>query len=174
MPKRLFKQWLPNDKTLKEDPQINFALGSDINEPRLWSLTRHAIARAVFIGLFCSFLPIPFQMIVAAFVAYYAKANLPLSISLVWISNPITIVPIMYSSYYIGSQLLGTEIMRFGDILSVSWLWDNIGTYWQPLLLGSFINGLTSAIIGYWVIQSLWKWSILRSWKQRQLKLKLK
>ena len=44
----------------------------------LWHISRTSIARATAIGLFCSMVPLPGQMIVAVFVAIRVGANVPL------------------------------------------------------------------------------------------------
>jgi uncharacterized protein (DUF2062 family) len=38
------------------------------------------------VGLFCAFIPVPFQMLLAAPSAIIFSANLPVSIALVWIA----------------------------------------------------------------------------------------
>jgi uncharacterized protein (DUF2062 family) len=48
------------------------------------------------VGLFCAFIPVPFQMLLAAPSAIIFSANLPVSIALVWITNPITMPPIFF------------------------------------------------------------------------------
>lgn len=60
------------------------------------------------VGVFTSFLPLPGQMVIAALLALWLRCNLPLSIILVWISNPITMPAIFYSTYKLGAWILGT------------------------------------------------------------------
>lgn len=106
MPRKLFKKYMPNEEKLKRHKHLSW-LGSHIHDPNLWHLTRKSVARAFFVGLFCAFLPIPLQMLVAAFMAIFLRSNLPISIGLVWITNPLTMPPIFYFTYRVGDFLIG-------------------------------------------------------------------
>ena len=60
-------------------------------EPELWHLHRRSVGGAFFIGLFCAFMPVPSQMVLAALLALVARCNLPIAVGLVWVTNPLTI-----------------------------------------------------------------------------------
>lgn len=169
--KKFFKNNLPkrggNDKNIKRIRQV---LGDNFHNPAIWSLNRHSICRAVFIGLFMLYMPVPSQMLLAAIAAAFFRANLPLSVALVWISNPITILPILYSAYALGAWMMGIPIHPIDPSQGLEWIWEDVENYWQPLLLGCVICGLVTASIGYLVVSNLWAWSVRRSWKQRQEK----
>jgi uncharacterized protein (DUF2062 family) len=63
-------------------------LGEWIYEPKLWHISRTSTAMAFAIGLFGAMIPIPGQVFLAAFLAIRLGANLPLSVALVWVTNP--------------------------------------------------------------------------------------
>ena len=69
-----------------------------LNHPELWHLNRRGVSGAAFVGLFSAFIPVPSQMLLAAIIAIYVRVNLPISVALVWITNPITIPPMIYGS----------------------------------------------------------------------------
>ena len=48
-------------------------------------------------------------MLLAALIAIWLKVNLPLSVALVWVSNPITMGPMFYFAYKLGALLMGEE-----------------------------------------------------------------
>ena len=59
---------------------------------------------------------------------YGCGCNVPLAIALVWISNPITIPPLFYFTYRLGTLILG-EPETVGSIeLSLTWLSGQIGS----------------------------------------------
>ncbi|NIQ12825.1 MAG: DUF2062 domain-containing protein, partial [Gammaproteobacteria bacterium] len=74
------------------------------------------------IGLFVAFLPIPFQMLVAAVLAILFRVNLPISVALVWISNPLTMAPMFYFCYWLGSKLLSLPPQDITFELSIEWM----------------------------------------------------
>jgi len=56
------------------------------------------------VGLFCAFVPLPIQMLLAAAAAIIFRVNLPISVGLVWITNPVTIPPMFYFCYKVGTR----------------------------------------------------------------------
>ena len=85
-------------------------LDKHLQNPCLWNWNRKSISKAFAVGLFCAFLPIPFQMVVAAALAVVFSANILLSVALVWVTNPITMGPIFYFLYKLGCIVLDTQI----------------------------------------------------------------
>lgn len=125
---------------------------------------RPTVARGVAIGMFWAWPPIPFQMAPTALLCWLAGGNLPLAIACVWISNPLTYLPIFALEYRIGLALLGLprpatsllERLRGGDSL---WM-EIVNNLWEigvPVLLGALFLSVSTAIVGYAVMGFLWK-----------------
>lgn len=148
--------------------------GNLIHDPGLWHLNRYSASGAFAIGLFCAFLPIPFQMVVAAALAIFFRVNLPISVVLVWISNPFTMVPMFYFAYKVGAWILGIPPTGFSFELSFEWLGSELLHIWKPFLLGCFICGGTLSLIGYHTISLFWRYHVARAWKARQARWKEK
>jgi len=167
MARKLLKRLMPNPESIRETSSLKF-LGTLLHDPNLFHLNRHSVSVAAFVGIFVCFLPFPGQMILAATLALLLRCNLPLSIMLVWISNPITIPPIFYATYKLGSWILGTPPIDFNIELTWAWFVEEFTHLWQPLLTGSLIAGLTFGAIAYLAMRSFWRWQVLNHWKKRQ------
>lgn len=166
MPKNALKKYFPNPETVKNHPSLQF-LGTLLHEPNLWHLNRRSVSRAFLVGIFFAFMPMPFQMVAAAFVGVYVHSNLPISIGLVWISNPITIPPIFYFTYKVGTVILDLPARPFDIELSVDWFVREVGAIWEPLLLGSLLCGVIFGLMGYVGIRLFWRWHVMHNWKKR-------
>lgn len=169
MPKRLLKRYLPDPKRLQDHRTLRW-LGNFLHAPNIWHLNRHSVARALAVGLFVAFLPIPFQMLVAAVFAVIFRANLPLSALLVWITNPLTMPAIFFFAYKIGALLMGIPPKPLNFELSWQWLQQQLHTIAYPLLLGSLVCSIVSAILGYICGLLYWKLWIIRNWNKRRNK----
>ena len=169
MPKKFFKQYTPDPKRIRDTPGLGF-LGARLQQPNLWHFNRHSIAKAVAIGLFCTWLPFPFQTVFAAVTALFVRANIAISVALVFITNPITSPPLFYFAYQLGNLVLGRESMDLSIDLTMDWLTDSLSQIWQPLFLGSFLLGVFCSMLGYLSIQMLWRYNIRQRLKTRASK----
>ncbi|MEC8442979.1 MAG: DUF2062 domain-containing protein [Pseudomonadota bacterium] len=169
MPKKLFKRLFPSPEQVKRKRSLRF-LSPLFSKPNLWHVNRRAVARAFLIGVFTAFLPLPFQMGIAAFLAFYINANVPISIGLVWISNPVTIPPIFYFTYLLGSELLGVPPGDFTIELSWHWVLHELSRIWAPLFVGSLTAGIILAVLAYFTMHLVWRAQVIHNWKQRKLK----
>lgn len=166
MARNVIKKYLPDPASLKEHKYLSL-LGTRLYDPGLWHLHRRSASLAAFFGLFCAFLPIPLQMVIAAIIAIAVRCNLPLTICLVWITNPVTIPPIFYGTYKIGVWMLNyPETIEFQ--LSMEWLQSQIPNIWVPLVTGSLTCGLISGILGYLFIRLFWRWHVVKRWEKRK------
>jgi uncharacterized protein (DUF2062 family) len=121
------------------------------------------VAGATGVGLFVAFLPVPFQMVVAALGALWLRVNLPLAVALIFVTNPLTMGPAFYLCYKVGAWLLGGTTIRTGKDFkpSIEWLLDQLAIIWQPLVTGSLLIGAISSLLGYFLVQLLW-WNYIR------------
>lgn len=166
MPKKLFKRWSPDQAKMRENPAFKF-LGVLLHDPNLFHLNRHSVSVAFFVGLFIAFLPIPGQVPLAAFAAVLFRCNLPIAITLVWISNPLTFPIIFLGTYILGARVLQLPPRKFDFDLSWQWFAEVFPLYWQPLLVGSVIASTFFGAVGFLTIQWLWRWQVSKRWKNR-------
>ncbi|MFC3283628.1 DUF2062 domain-containing protein [Litchfieldella rifensis] len=169
MPRRFLQRYLPHPDTLRRRRSLRF-VSHLIGNPSLWMLSRRSVANAFMVGLFSALLPIPFQMLVAAFGAWLLRCNLPLSVGLVWITNPLTMPVIFYGNYRLGAWLLSTPAREAPARLSTRWIADQMLDILPILALGSLVSAVVAGLVGNLVIRLIWRWHVSRSWKRRRLK----
>lgn len=167
MPKRLIKKYFPDPKTIKSHKHLQ-VFGSLLHDPNLWHLNRRSFAGALAIGLFIAFIPLPTQMIIAAAAAIFFRVNLAISVATVWVTNPITMPPMFYAAYWVGATLMDIPPDPSAFELSIDALMDSIGANWKPFLLGCFVLGSVSSILGYVLARGIWRWIIVKKWSQRK------
>ncbi len=172
-PSMPYRKYLPSRDQLRRTRTLRF-LGEMIFEPNLWHFNRHSVSFAFLIGTFCCFLPIPFQMVPCLMLAVWIRCNIPLSVAIVWISNPITMPPIFYGTYKLGTWMLGQENEVTRISLSWEWLSAQLSVVWQPLLLGSLVTGLTLGSVAFVIVRVYWRWKVSRHWSMRRLRQSIK
>lgn len=167
MPRRWLRKYLPDHATLREHPRLS-RLGHRLHDPNLWHLNRRSVAGGFAAGLFMAWVPVPFQMLLAATAAVLLRVNLPLAVVTVWITNPLTMPPLFWLAYKVGTHLLGSDVEHFTFEISWWWLREELALVWRPFLLGCAVMGAASAAVGYGAARGLWRWWVVRKHRSRQ------
>ena len=68
-----------------------------------------------------------FQTLLLIVLCLILRANFPIAFIVSWVSNPITLLPLAYLTYYIGELILGVENTVI--IHQVDWNWSSIYTF---------------------------------------------
>ncbi len=173
MPKKLIRQYLPNREKLEKMPSLRM-FGNRLFVPSIWHLNKRSVSGAFSVGLFFAFMPAPFQMLLAAMGALLFRVNLPLSIALVWITNPLTMGPIFYGAYVLGAWVTYTPIITLEFSLSFTWLKSELALVWRPFLLGCLLLSIFFALTGNLLSRWLWQFGVKRNWHRRRLLRKQK
>ncbi|NKC13517.1 MAG: DUF2062 domain-containing protein [Gammaproteobacteria bacterium] len=168
MPKRFLKQLLPKPHEIRGDRTLTRVFGTLLHNPNLWHLNRGSVTWAVFVGLLMAFVPIPFQMVLAAGGAIFVGCNLPVAVAMVWVTNPLTVGPIFYGAYVVGTLLIGEPAKDIVFEISLQWLSTQLTTIWQPFLLGCVACGVTAAALGAALVHIAWRINVSLSWRGRQ------
>ncbi len=166
MPKDLIKRYMPDHQVVRENRYLKI-FGTLLHSPDLWHLNRRSVTGAFAVGMFMAWVPIPTQMVVSAALAILIRVNLPISVGLVWLSNPLTIPPLFYFAYLVGTWVLGMPVAASEFQLSVEWFEAIFPQIWKPFLLGCLINATVSSVLGYYGMHYFWVWHVRSRWKQR-------
>jgi uncharacterized protein len=167
MPKKFLKKVTPSPVNIRRIKALG-VLGDWIYASNLWHLNRYSASMAFFVGLFVAFMPIPAQIVVAAVMAVLLRCNLPLAVSLVFVTNPVTMGPLFFMAYEIGALIIDVPVKDVEFELSIYWLTTSLAAIWRPFLLGCLLCGLFFGCLGYFVISLLWRWHVVTQWQTRK------
>ena len=144
------------------------------NLPKAYlAVNRRMITRGVAVGLFWGFIPMPMQMLAVMATTPFFRFNVPIAISMVWLSNPITMPPMYYMEYLTGNFLLGREGLE--DIeLTMSWFTEHFDDILVPLYVGTSFYSIVVTGIIYVVLNRLWVNSVHSEKKERKQSRKKK
>jgi len=161
------KNIMPAAETIRDSKSLRF-LGEVLHDPNLFHMNRRSVSLAFFWGIFIGLLPpIPIHTPAAAIAALISRANLPLTITVVWISNPLTIPVIMYLFYHLGRIILQVEPAPSMEF-SWAWLYQEFAIVWKPYLVGSLLGASLSAAAAYFLTNFMWRLNVKRKWHARQ------
>ena len=127
------------------------------------STNRRMVSKAVLIGLFIAFIPMPMQMLLVLAMIPFFKFNVPIALAMCWLSNPFTMPPMYYMEYLTGSFILGTEIAPVK--MTLEWFSENLDDIFIPLYTGTLIFSVTGSLSAYWLVNHFWKGSVHRDKK---------
>lgn len=167
MPKKTLRRFIPSAARVREIKALQ-VLGDWVYAANLWHINRYSTSMAFFVGLFLAFMPIPGQMVAAALMAILLRCNLPLSISLVWITNPVTMPAIFFISYKVGALIIDVPVRDVEFELSFYWMTHSLIAIWKPFLVGCLICGLFFGSVGYFIMNQLWRWRVAYYWHKRK------
>lgn len=157
-----YRRYLPSPEQLRERAGLRY-LWRWLDKPQLWQFNRRSVSGAVFWGVALAFFPLPIQTLLVAVIAILLHVNLPLAIALVWLCNPFTIIPMLYGSYLLGAWLLGYP---FDPQIHFSSAW--MQAHLAPVVTGLLVAGLGSGGLSFLLVRLLWRWHVMRKWRQRK------
>lgn len=156
-----FKTWLkrrmPSKQELEQGKLLRPFRPILEKSPNYWSFNQSSVSRACGIAILGSFMPIPFQMIIALILALPLRANLIITVALLWVNNPFTMVPIYWFCYWVGATVLGEKMQALDMHLSWHWMTHEFMMIWKPFLLGCLSCGLVFGLITYVIVYFAWK-----------------
>lgn len=153
---------MPTPKEVNEFRYIHI-FGDTLKQAELWAFNRNTVTKGIAVGIFCAFLPMPFEMIAALFIAAMIGANVPFAVAGVWISNPVTWIPLYTPCYLLGAKILGLEPVPLSEISILQ-----LGWHYVALWLGCLIVGTVLSFTTHFLLSVIWRIQIRRRWQQRR------
>lgn len=154
---------------------------SSFTDPCFWSYDLQPLARGVAAGLAAAVIP-GLQIFYAAILVFVLRGNLPVALLSTLVTNPLTVVPVTYSVYYIGTLILGNHRGEFvikdfqWDFSSFHAFWSNLSAwvlqFGKGFLIGLPIASLLLGIIGYFGTLFIWEIMVLFFGKPKKKKNK--
>lgn len=140
----------------------------------LWRMTRRSVPRGVALGLFIAVIFPVMHTVIAAVLAIPARANVAIAAAFTLLVNPLTIPPLYYLAYRIGSWELHHDATlvnpaaaeRVSGELSRLLFWVHQAS--GPIAVGVMTIAVGLALFGYGASALVWRfWSHSR-WRQRR------
>jgi uncharacterized protein (DUF2062 family) len=124
-----------------------------------FGVSRRAVTRGIWIGLFWAFIPMPLQMLAVILTTPLLRFNVPIAMVMVWLSNPLTMPAMYYMEYLTGNFLLGRE--GVGHIeLTLEWFTTHFNDIVVPLYVGTAFYSIVVSTLIYFTINWLWVRSV--------------
>ncbi len=133
-----------------------------LKEPNLWQLDKNKVAGGVAVGLFVSWLPMPLQTLLAACLSRVMRVHVPVSMVMVWFTNPLTIVPLLYVAWMVGSTFLPTDhntilLLSEAQQSGIHAFLDAFLAAWPVLLLGCIVCACLTSALGFLLVRLCWR-----------------
>ena len=169
---RWLTRHIPTRETIHEHRLLR-PFAPHLTHPSLWRMTRRSVPRGVALGLFVGMI-IPFMhTFIAAILAIPTRANVAVAAIATLVVNPLTIPPMYYAAYRIGSWELRHEgplvdpaaAERLSGELSRALFWIHHAS--GPIALGILTMAVAFAIVGYLAATLAWRYWSLSRWRSR-------
>ena len=137
--------------------------------PELWRFTRRSVPRGVALGMFAAFIVPVGQIFLAAFLALPARANVPLSALVTFVTNPLTLPFWLVVANKTGAFVLKIDAATGGAAQAelASGRWQDFG--WFTLLetagvtaFGFIVLAVVTSAAGYLLSSWIWRWLVAR------------
>jgi uncharacterized protein len=139
-----------------------------LTHPSLWHMNRRSMARALGLGLFAAFVVPIGQIVLAAFLAIPARANVPVAIGATFVTNPFTFAPIWAGAWWTGDCLLSPLGFESHPLdLSAGYAWSALSTM-APITLGLVVFAIGAGLLGYLLGRAWYSVKLVSRWKARR------
>lgn len=146
--------------------------------PELWRFTRRSVPRGVALGLFAAFIVPLGQIFLAAFMALPARANVPLSAAVTFVTNPFTFPFWAVVAKEVGELVLNIDAAMGAG--TAGQLADDRGALAEFFELagvtafGFVVLAVVTSAVGYLISSFVWRFVVARKRLRRLARLEAK
>ena len=107
-------------------------------------------------------------MLFGAPLAVMFRVNLPVTMASVWLTNPVTVLPMFYTAVHVGAWATGHAAVDLAFDGTMAGLGPLLDRLWWPFLCGCALCGLLTAAVGYAAVNGVWRVYLVRRWRGRR------
>jgi hypothetical protein len=179
------RRLMPRPETMANNRWLRW-MGPSLLHPRLWHMSRRAVAIGAAIGVFFAFITPIAQIPLSAAASIVLRANIPTAVVATLVNTPPTFGPVYYAAWWVGSKVLresvedgrkpevlvgkATTVEGAGQALAGWSKWmATLQQVGKPLLLGALIFSVVFSALAYVLVNGIWHWRV-RSKRRRRLR----
>ena len=179
------RRLMPRPETMANNRWLLW-MGPSLLHPRLWHMSRRAVAIGAAIGVFFAFITPIAQIPLSAAASIVLRANIPTAVVATLVNTPPTFGPVYYAAWWVGSKVLresvedgrkpevlvgkATAVEGAGQALAGWSKWmATLQQVGKPLLLGALIFSVVFSALAYLLVNGVWHWRV-RSKRRRRLR----
>lgn len=138
----------------------------------LWRFNRRSVPRGAALGLFAAFIIPLGQIFLAAFLAWPARANVPVAAVITFVTNPFTVPFWLVVANKVGAFTLKIDPNTMGQAkaaLEDGW-WVEFGWWLQTAGVTAFgfvVLAVVCSALGYLLTSFVWRFVVARRWTRR-------
>lgn len=177
MAKQFFQSWLPSAERIAQSKVLSI-FGRHLMHPQIWYINRRSITKAMFLGTFFGMIPIPFHTVMIVLLVLLMRVNLPLSLAMSWLTNPLTLIPILYAGFWTGAQIFQVQMIDRNMLIGVMHqISDSVShlsagqldlSLAKILMVGLVTVAFVTAIVLSTLTALFWRYSVQRAWRKRR------
>lgn len=166
------KGWLHRLAPTREQLEQNRWLrpfAHNVLRPELWRFTRRSVPRGVALGLFIGVIIPMAHFVVAAALAMFVRANVPVALAATFIGNPLTVAGLWWLAYRIGEALLHADAMTQMAPMATAMqqtqtdqLLTRVTGAGEDTALGLLVVATVLASVGYVLATWIWRGMVMR------------
>lgn len=167
----MIRKYMPRREEMAESKYLR-PISHRFLSDELWRFTRRSVPRGVALGLFSAFIIPVGQIFLAAFLAWPARANVPLAALVTFVTNPFTIAFWAVVANKVGHFVLRIDAATAGvaneQLASGTWQWViDAFEVAGVTVVGFFVLAVVTSAVGYLLSSAVWRVMVARKRAKR-------